>query len=164
MPENEVQNAENGFRKSQKFTMRKGWTENQTSQARCHACAWSISAACYGSQTTMVPYTVQRSDFLAIYFAKGQAKIGLFAVPLDDETRQKLETNSGIRVDLVIENTGAFNSDILPGDVLLKFNETQIRSVEQYQELITQFKGSQVSFTIVRNGKPITKVVPVNQF
>jgi membrane-associated protease RseP (regulator of RpoE activity) len=118
----------------------------------------------YGSQTTMVPYTVQRYDFNAIYFAKTKSMIGFFAVGLDDETRRRLGTNSGVRVDIVMENTGAFDSEIFPGDIVLKFNDTKVRSVEHYQELISSYAGDSVMFTINRDGVEILKTVPFNKF
>lgn len=118
----------------------------------------------YGSQTTMVPYTVQRYDFNAMYFAKTKSKIGFFAVAIDDETRRTLGTNSGVRVDVVMENTGAFDSEILPGDIVLKFNETKVRSVEHYQDLISNYTGDSVTFTINRDGAEILKTVPFNKF
>jgi len=46
MLENEAQNAENGSKRIGKFMMRKDEVKNQASRVRCHACAWSISAAC----------------------------------------------------------------------------------------------------------------------
>ena len=118
----------------------------------------------YGTQTTMVPYTVQRSDFYAMYFAKGRSKVGFIPVPLDDETRRMLGTNSGIRVDIVKENTEAYDNDIIPGDIVLKFNDTQIRSVEHYLELVKVYSGNTVNLTIYRDGNVIVKTVPFNQF
>ncbi len=47
MQKKEAQNAENGFKRTGKFTMPKDEVKDQTSRARCHAGAWSISAACY---------------------------------------------------------------------------------------------------------------------
>jgi len=55
----------------------------------------------YGTQTTYIPYTVNRSDFNAVYFMKAKSRIGLVVEPLDDATHRQLEQNSGVRVGVV---------------------------------------------------------------
>ncbi|MFZ5723857.1 MAG: PDZ domain-containing protein [Pseudomonadota bacterium] len=114
----------------------------------------------YGSQTTMVPYTIQRYDFDAMYFVKAKPRVGFIAVAIDNETRRKLGTNSGVRVDIVIENSGAFENDVLPGDIVLKFNDTKIQSVEHYSEMLSTYSGQSVTLTINRDGVEILKVLP----
>lgn len=145
-------------------------TSYSTGTATAYGTGGSVTAygsgttTTYGSQTTMVPYTVHRSDFLAIYFAKTKSKIGLHPTPLDDETRRRLQRNTGVKVDLVIENTGAFEADILAGDIVTKFNEITIKSVDHYYELLSSYEGSEVALTIDRDGNELVKNVRFNKY
>lgn len=117
----------------------------------------------YGSRTTYIPYTVNRSDYNAVYFIKSKSKIGFLTEPLDDETRRKLESNSGVRVDVVVEGTPAFEADILPGDILVSFNSTAVKSVEHYQELLQSYSGDSVDLVLNRDGRIIKKTVAVRK-
>lgn len=113
----------------------------------------------YGTQTTSIPYTVDRAEFKAVYFVKAKSRIGLVVAPLDDTTRGQLTQSSGVRVDVVVEGSPAFEADILPGDILLAFGGQAVRSVEHYQELLPHFTGKTVELVLNRDGRPITRVV-----
>jgi hypothetical protein len=118
------------------------------------------STTTYGTETTWVPYTVNRADFNAVYFVKAKAQVGIFAEALDDETRRRLETNSGVRVGVVAEGSPAFEADVLPGDILILFGGQAVRSVEHYHELLRQFTGNSVELVLNRDGRVLTKVIP----
>lgn len=116
----------------------------------------------YGSNTLYVPYSVRRSDYFALYFIKTKSKIGAYVEPIDDETKKKLQSNAGVRVFLVAEDTPAFDANILPGDILLTFDGLPIKSVENYQELIQHTSGQVVQLSIYRDGKTIKKKIVTN--
>lgn len=118
----------------------------------------------YGTQTTMVPYSVARSDFGALYFVKVISRVGIIPEPLDDETRQRLETNSGLRVRVVAQDSTAFLADILPGDVLLAMGADAVRSLEHYYKLIDKYEGQTIVFQIDRRGKRVEKKVEVRPY
>ncbi|MHB8474306.1 MAG: PDZ domain-containing protein [Gammaproteobacteria bacterium] len=113
----------------------------------------------YGSQTMMMPYAINRSDFAARFFVKVQAHVGIIAQPLDDDTRQRLETNAGVRVLTVMDGSPAFRADILPGDVVLTVNNESVDSVEGYSQLLTKYEGQTVPFRIDRNGKKFNRQI-----
>lgn len=117
----------------------------------------------FATQTTYIPYTVNRADFNAVYFVKMKTRIGFFAEPLDDEMRKRLEKNSGVRVGVVVEGSPAFEADILPDDILISFGAHTVKSVDHYQELLLNFTGESVELLIYRNGRVLTKIVPVNK-
>ncbi len=114
----------------------------------------------YGSQTTYIPYSSQRSDFNAVYLVRIKGRLGFYAIALDDDTRRKLGSNAGVRVDVVVEDSPAFVNDVLPGDIVLKFNDATIRSPEHYQELLNAYSGDAVNLTIHRDGTTLTKKLP----
>jgi hypothetical protein len=115
----------------------------------------------YGTQTTYMPYSIDRADFQAVYLARAKTRIGFYAEPLDDGTRRRLGRNAGVRVGVVVEGTPAFDADILPGDVLLSFGGGTVQSVEHYQELLRGFQGNSVELVLDRDGRSITKTVAV---
>lgn len=115
----------------------------------------------YGSQTAMVPYSIARSDFGALFFAKTRSRLRVLAEPVDDDTRRKLQTNAGIMVRVVIEKTPAFAADVLPGDVILAIGDDSIQSVEDFLALIDKYQGTKPNFKINRDGTLIEKEIDI---
>lgn len=113
----------------------------------------------YGTQTVMMPYTVQRADFGAIFLIKIQQRVGIDPAELDDATRKRLQTNSGIRVRLVVEGTSAFEKDVLPDDVVLAIAGESVQSPQQYGALLNKYEGQTVTFRIDRAGTSIEKEI-----
>lgn len=118
----------------------------------------------YGTRTTYMPYAINRSDYDALFFAKSKSRIGLFLLPIDDMTRRKIQSNYGLLVDVVCDDTPAYAANILPGDILTKINGTPVRSVDSFQELIKTYTGKTAVLTLNRDGSVITKTVPVRSF
>lgn len=112
-----------------------------------------------GTQTVMYPYSVDRADFNALYFVKVRVRLGIYVAPLDDAARQAIESNSGLRVRIVVEGSPAFDADILPGDILLAIQGERVASVERFQQLIRVRDGLPTEFTLHRGGRVITKTV-----
>lgn len=117
----------------------------------------------YGSQTVMVPYSVKNFQFSAVYFVKIKSQIGLIVTPMDDETKRRLQTNSGAIVNTVIDNTPAFMADILPGDVILTIDGERVQSPEHCTSLFAKNEGKSIVVVLERNGNFINKTVPVRR-
>ncbi|HLS55398.1 MAG TPA: PDZ domain-containing protein [Zeimonas sp.] len=114
----------------------------------------------YGSQTVMVPFSVARSDFTMLFFAKNKNLVGISPVPLDDATRQRLQTNIGARVESVVDDSPAFVADILPGDVVLSIDGAPVTE-NSFWGLIKQHAGRRVNFELDRGGTRLTKDVQI---
>jgi S1-C subfamily serine protease len=114
-----------------------------------------------GSKTVYMPYAVRRADFGALYFARVRSSLGLYVRAADDSTRQRLQTNAGVSVVVVIQNTPAFNADILPGDILLQINDDRVYSQENYSELVQKYAGSRVRIRLDRAGRIVQKELTV---
>lgn len=138
-------------------------TTNSSASATAYGNKGSVNAygtgttTTYGSNTIYMPYNIRRSDYLAMYFAKTKSRVGAYTEPLSDEMKKKLQSNSGVRVFLVTDDSPAFDANILPGDILLTFNGQPIKSVENYQELLKQDGSAPIQFSIYRDGKIIKK-------
>ncbi len=144
-------------------------TSYSTGSATTYGSAGAVTAygsgttTTYGTRTAYIPYTVNRSDFNAVFFIKAKTRIGIQFEPLDDETRRKIESNFGVRIDVVVEGSPAFEVDILPGDILTSFNETAIRSDEHLRELLSAFSGETVDLILNRDGRIIKKTFAVRK-
>lgn len=114
-----------------------------------------------GTRTVMMPYTVDRSDFNALFFAKTRGRVGIIPEPIDDETRRRLQTNAGVRVLLVTEGSPAFKADVLPGDIVLSVNGDAVQSEEHYSQLLNRYEGQTVLFLLDRDGIPVEKQIEV---
>lgn len=115
----------------------------------------------YTNQTTMVPYAISRADFDAVYLAKIRWSVGILAENLDEAAHQRLQTNAGVLVRVVVQNTPAFRADVLPGDIVLAVNNTPISSPNNYLTTISKYRGQQVTLKVSRNGKIIQKTLNV---
>lgn len=116
----------------------------------------------YGSTTTYIPVTVHRSDYGAVYFVKQRFGLGAYFRDLTDSERQQLQSNRGAVVRLIVDNTPAFNSDILVGDVLTELDGLPITNAEGTGELLRQRRGKQVTLSLIRNSQRIQKRVQLN--
>jgi serine protease Do len=67
------------------------------------------------------------------------------------------ENSSGLLVDVVVENSSAEKSDIKKGDIILKFNETEMNT---YDDLLTYKKnskvGDEIDVSLIRNNENIS--------
>lgn len=113
----------------------------------------------YGSQTTYVPMTVHRSDFGAVYFVKQRFSLGAFTRDLTDTERQELQSNQGVVVMTIVDDTPAFRADVLPGDVIRAIDGVAVPNAAGFTRMMTEMRGKKVTVAIVRGGQRIEKIV-----
>lgn len=118
---------------------------------------YSGTSTTYGR--TVVPITTQqmRYDQAAVFFVKSTNKlrVGVFLNNLSDRQRQTLERNTGALIEAVAEESPAFYANLLPGDVLIKVNDSNVKNEKHAVDLMRQLGPSEdtTMFTIIRNGK-----------
>lgn len=117
----------------------------------------------YGSKNTYIPMTVNRYDYGAVYFVKMKFIFGVRWRPLNTEERQMLQSNSGLYVDTVVNDTPAFRSDILPGDIVEAVNGQKVYDPKEADDFLSRLKGQSITVTIYRAGRVLTKNVQLNQ-
>lgn len=115
----------------------------------------------YGSQTVMMPYSVDRSNFTAIYFVKVKFRVGMGVDSTDQETKQRLQSNSGVKVTSLIEGSPAYNADILINDIVLSIEGEKVSSPDNFVALIESLQGKTVSFKLDRDGETLTKEITI---
>jgi len=119
----------------------------------------SGTSTTYGTSTNYVPITVNRSDHGAVYFVKQKFNLGAFFRDLTDAERQELQTNRGAFVRLVVDNTPAFNSDLLVGDLLTSIDGVPINFQCAATDLVRERTGKQITLSVSRRGKPLEKII-----
>ncbi len=118
----------------------------------------------YGSRTTYVPMTVNRYEFGALYFVKRRYLLGANYRDLSDEERRQLQSNRGAYVISVIDDSPAYESDILPGDVIVALNGQAANGQDGLSDLVKASEGRAVELTIIRQGMRLTKSVALLKF
>lgn len=113
----------------------------------------------HGSTTTYMPMTVHRSDYGAMFFIKQRFGLGVFPRDLTDSERQKLQTNKGAAVHIIVDGTPAFNSDFLVGDIVTSIDGVPVSSAQSFLDMLLERRGQRVSFSILRQGQRIEKTV-----
>lgn len=109
-----------------------------------------------GLSADSLPTTTNNYDHTAVFLAMDNSpvKLGIIVRPLDQSERRRYGRNIGYIIDVVIENSPAFNSNIVQSDIIIGINGMEIRSISDIDnETLT---SNVISLDLMRNGKPIT--------
>lgn len=117
------------------------------------------SATTYSARTMYIPVVQHIVEYGAIYFVKIRPSFGALFRDLSDNERAWLQRNRGAVVDLILDSSPAFESDLLVGDVVLAIDDVEVINSEQAQKLVQQGIGRVVSIRIMRNGRILEKEV-----
>jgi hypothetical protein len=111
--------------------------------------------------TQFVPVTASRYAHFASFWVKAKPPIiGVYSQPLSDDLRQRLQRNGGARVVVVVNESPAYRANVLPGDVILRWNDTDVGSPQDLIEKCKAQAGQTVQLTVWRDGSE--KIVPVH--
>ncbi len=104
-----------------------------------------------------VPEDVDYYKYAATYWAKTKpSPFGVLVRPLTDAEKQIYQTNLGVVVKVVVEQSPAFLANVLEGDVLTGLVGESITSVEQFYDIVNRNLGKSVSLDLIRNGQPLS--------
>jgi hypothetical protein len=110
--------------------------------------------------TQYVPTTLNRYSHQAGFFKKSKMGIlGIFYHNLPEALRSRLERNTGVEVDIVVVGGPAFLANIMRGDVIIKIQDDDVLSDEDFQVKLSKYANTKVKITFLRNGQE--KVVEV---
>lgn len=122
----------------------------------------SGTSTTYGTTTNYIPITVNRVDYGAVYFIKQKFLLGASFRDLNDKERQELQTNHGVVARLIVDDTPAFNGDILIGDIFIALDGVVIPNSQAFIELLQKKRGATVTFSILRRGQTLQKILQLN--
>lgn len=122
----------------------------------------SSTSTTYGTTTNLVPITIRRSDFGAIYFVKQKYGLGVHFRDLNADERQRTQTNKGAVAVMVIDDTPAHDADIRLGDTFLYMNGVEIGNSRELSELLAKYRGQKVDIILNRGGSILQKTLRLN--
>lgn len=122
---------------------------------------WGRRGFYYGPDMVWMPVTVNYNDYAAFYFVKIRWRFGAIYRALDDGERKELGTNKGVSVSVVVDDSPAFGADILVGDVITAVNGQPVSGPEDFGHKIDDPTAKEITLTIRRDDKTITKAVPL---
>lgn len=144
---------------TQQTTYLSGYGSNGSS---FYGTANTYSSGTYTS--TVVPVTVVRMDYLAVYLKRNWNKVilGIHYGPVTPEQARLVGTNSALLAEAILRRTPAFDADIYEGDILLEANGRKV-NFDNFSDFLSAHRGQYVDFLIYRNGSRITKKVKLAQ-
>jgi len=110
----------------------------------------------HGTKTTYVPITLHRNAHQLFFLAHSnwceQSDLGIIYNNLDINDRYQSDSNQGVKVFIVCNNSPAFAGNLMPGDVITKVNQIKIADVNHMDQMLIQAKGfnKPLSFEIKR--------------
>ncbi|SEL90058.1 PDZ domain-containing protein [Colwellia chukchiensis] len=116
---------------------------------------YSGTSTTYGTKTVPITTHQRRYDQSAVYFVKSTQKLkyGLMFNNLNPEQRAFFQRNTGVIVEVVIEDTPAFYANVLPGDLLIKVDENPVHNIEHATKILKSTPGPQSILSVIRNGE-----------
>lgn len=106
-----------------------------------------------------IPYSIDRNDFVAVYWVHQDPKSYKFGgqlVDLPADVRARLHRNTGVYVPTVVVGTPAFLANVMDGDVITKINGIDVTDQASFRTQLTEYSGQQVTFDIIRGTDPMT--------
>jgi len=115
------------------------------------------AATTYGTVVVPISSNTRRYDQFGVYFAKWKekARFGIQGRDLTPVLRRELERNTGMLIEVVVEDTPAFDANVIAGDVLIEVNGKTIRDYDAAAKILGAVPESAESavITIIRNGE-----------
>ena len=120
---------------------------------------YSGTSTTYGSQTSYIPYTINRFDKGAVYFKEAPKNgVGILFYELSPEQIAQLETRRAIVVGAIRDGSPAYLADMLPGDIITIVNG-QPADVANWRAAI--HSSAEVTVKFMRNGTFREKAITI---
>lgn len=143
------------------YTMTSPTTSTTNFGGMAGSTPYSGTATTYGTQTTAIPYSVNRYGQRAYFFAPlSREGLGGMAFEVPSELKQQTGTNSGVWIGAIRKGSPAYDADIVPGDIILTVAEKPITQAG-FQDTIRSVIGKPAEFVIWRRGERLTKTITI---
>jgi hypothetical protein len=121
---------------------------------------YTSSVVSYGFGVAPITSTQRRFDQNASYFAKRTKplKFGVFYDALTSEEKQKNETNYGLKVRAVVNNSRMFDAGVIPGDIMLEMNGRKLTTLQDFYD-----DGDINTLKMLRNMKPFEVTIDLSK-
>lgn len=113
--------------------------------------------------TYNVPYSAQVNSYgMAFYRHAKPPILGAHNVVLDEQAQKALGRNTGALVTVVVNNSPAFLSNLMPGDVITQVGQYQVTSPDALGAALGQLADSPTTVTFIRNNVEQAVAVKLN--
>jgi hypothetical protein len=119
----------------------------------------SATTTSYGTETSYVPISVDRYDYLAVYLVKARFTFGAIYRDLTSEEAQIAGSVNGVMISAVVHGSPAADAGLLPGDAIVDTDGKPVIDTKQLGAWLRDKQGKSVSVTIVRGGNKLNKTV-----
>lgn len=124
--------------------------------------SYTATTTTYGSETRYVPYSVDRYDQTAVYFAPLPRRgVGVLAGDIDGRDAAKFGTGRGAFIRAIRRGGPAFNADLLAGDIVRSIDGVDVVGFADFVATLKAKAGATITLVIRRQGQDITKTLPV---
>jgi len=107
--------------------------------------------------------SANRYDYLATYWIKGKPPLlGVLIRELNLIEKNKINSDQGVVVVSVVNDTPASLANLFKNDIIKKINDTEIIGMVSFLELLKANAGKKVALSIIRDGQEIVKIVQLN--
>ncbi|EWS96843.1 hypothetical protein BG00_17150 [Pseudoalteromonas sp. SCSIO_11900] len=118
---------------------------------------YSATSTTYGTKAVPITSHQRRYDQNAVYFVKSNQKykFGVLFNDLTPAQRTQYERNTGVLINVVIEDSPAFYSNVLAGDVLIAVDGAAVKNAKHALQLMGSIPASQDHsiLQVIRNGQ-----------
>lgn len=119
---------------------------------------YSGTTTTYGTQTTYVPYNVDRYSHGALFFAPlSRTGLGIFRREGNDQEKQRAGTNKVSTVLAVRRGSPAYNADVLPGDLLISVDDVSFDDYPALSRYLSAYPGREMRLVLVRGTQKVEK-------
>lgn len=133
-------------------------TTTSTATGSAYGSGGYATGTAYGTSTTIVPtttyipYSVDRYEVLAMYFAPLKPHcFGVLTADAEDEVKSRLQKNQVVQITAVRRGSPAYNYNLLVGDYVLALDE------KPFDLASGRFSSNQnVEFSVWRNGEVVS--------
>jgi hypothetical protein len=117
---------------------------------------YSGTATSYGSAVVPLTSHQRRYNQEAVFLVRSLEKprIGFIMRDLNEVERKQMQRNQGVYVDIIIEDSPAFKSNLLEGDIIIEASSVIVKNTPHILQLIQEIPPSTKAFNllIIRNG------------
>ena len=120
---------------------------------------YSGTATTYGSQTTLMPFSVNRYDKYGLYFRQApKTGVGVLFRELTTEEVARLETRRAVAVLSIWDGSPSYEAGLLPGDIVTFVNNI---SADPSAWRAAVHGPAEVALKFVRNGTTRDVLIPI---
>jgi hypothetical protein len=119
-----------------------------------------IQSTSYSTETTYIPYSINRYNYGASYWVKKDDYIfGALHRELTPDERKLIGSNRGIALTIIVKNSVAFNENFFEGDILRSIGSEEIIDPTDFSNKISKLNGQTIDIKLLRDGKEMEKTI-----